>query len=684
MYRHININRSYIFITCLLCVMLLLLQSNCISADKQSVTSLTSKLTELKQSANDLYNNIKNTIQHNDNGNRSPDILLSEAEQLFNQAHDTLHQYTHMKHDDENTIQRVYHALIDKYHILLDKLKQRREHNKQEYIESYHNIKEKIHDAGEAIHHYVDEIAPDTHTHDNSDKQQGITITADDSIISTMKRHAEKLAQKAKNTIHIGGSGNDNINSISNHVKVLQDKLHNMKDLSLQDKISAATNITKLQSSLENLINKGNIHTSQVHLFDSTKQAIIELQNKLKNNNEYQIYSEKLKDTTIRINDNIKHTTENIKHKAHDIETNIQYQAQHIKDDIVDKVGHAKQDLSNIADRLKDVEHEYAQQAKHTYDNTKDQIHHVTDNIKHRVQDARDKVEQYADDTKHKLDSVVDQLKTAYDKPHYGAGTSDEIIDRTQPSVFESLLSGVIEGVGSAYNDAKQQAQFLKQEQQHLQLKYQQQHSNIHTSSSSIQQQTTDSNNEQLSNIVNNIKDTVSSWYNTLSHKVSSYTNTASDQGSKRWQQVKHQYTDSASNDAQSNTDNQQDNTDQSQHHTTTTNRHTISLTDHLQNSLSSITKHIHNILHGDKTSSSDSISSGSGNTQQQDSTVNRVASYYISLYNNVKQSIFNHQPNQPHYGAGTQHKISDRQGKSVLESLLNSVGLREPQDNFQ
>ena len=224
---------------------------------------------------------------------------------LTNDVYDTLKKFYSMSTVDITPYESTYNKLLNQYNEIYTKLSERRQHNKQEYIDTINTIKHTVDDAKDAVHHYVDEIAPNTHVHSKSDIK-----STEPSLYDKLLKHAQNMYNKAKNTIEIGSTDYSTIDSITYNTKKYHKQLQNIHTLELNDKISIATELTKLQSQLQQFISESRANTDNFNQVESTKQLLIDSQNIL-HNDDSKIYSQsvkaKLTDTINNVKDTIKH-----------------------------------------------------------------------------------------------------------------------------------------------------------------------------------------------------------------------------------------------------------------------------------------------------------------------------------------------------------------------------------------
>lgn len=265
-------------------------------------STLYERFEQLKHDASDLITHAKSTdsTEH-----------LKPLNSIVNEVHNTLKAfYTHATSDltpYESTYQQLHQQFTDIKH----KLSLRRQANKQEYIDTYNTVKHAASEAADAVHHYVDEIAPNTHVHSKKPTEP--------SLYDKVLKNAQKLYERAKNTVEIGGSKHVTIDSIEHSTKKLHKQLQHVETLELQQKLSIATELTKLQQQLQQFIADGKANTGNFNQCEATKQLIIECQNILKND-ESKIYSQSI---TAKMTDTITKATETVKHAAESIKNTV-------------------------------------------------------------------------------------------------------------------------------------------------------------------------------------------------------------------------------------------------------------------------------------------------------------------------------------------------------------------------
>ena len=231
--------------------------------------------------------------------------FITPLNKIAQDIYDTQKKFYSMSTVDVTPYESVYNQLLNQYNEIYTKLNERRQHNKQEYVDTINTIKHHVEDAKQAVHHYVDELAPNTHVHSKSNNKP-----AEPSLYEKVLKHAQNMYNKAKNTIEIGSTEYSTIDSITYNTKKYHKQLQNIHTLELSDKISIAIELTKLQSQLEQFISESRANTNNFNQVESTKQLLIDSQNILRNDDS-KIYSQsvktKLTDAINNVKDTIKH-----------------------------------------------------------------------------------------------------------------------------------------------------------------------------------------------------------------------------------------------------------------------------------------------------------------------------------------------------------------------------------------
>lgn len=228
--------------------------------------------------------------QFNSHAHAKGTALLHEAQALIQRSATS---------DEPSLLETAYQRLKQKLEGAVQAVKARRAGNKQALSDTIHQLKDRGHDLLDAVHAHIDRLAPDMHAKGQhqqvktGNKQDDSSSGGDkESDLTRLRRIAERKVAEAKE--RAGAAASQAVPSLDELSTKIQSLVSEYATSTTQKaKIQLGHSAGQLLQQLHQLT--PTITLDNFHLFDQVKQALLALQQKLKEKDN--IISEVMRDS---------------------------------------------------------------------------------------------------------------------------------------------------------------------------------------------------------------------------------------------------------------------------------------------------------------------------------------------------------------------------------------------------